>query len=424
VIRHLAERREELVDLAATLIGFDTTAGRPQHAGGEERALQALLAQRLRSAGYAVDLFEPRPHELPPSRMIPEGTDLSGRPQLVARRFGAGGGRRLLLNGHVDVASAEPRSAWGSDPFVARLRDGRLVGRGACDMKGGVAAMVVAAEALAGLDVPLLGDLIVNTVTDEESTGAGALACIARGVSADGCLIPEPTSGQVWLGARGAVLGILEVPGRSGHVGLARGDGLNGPGVNAIEPALGLVGALRELRERWWRERELDESPGWIVPTHVSAGEWIVTFPAACRVQLHVTFGIGQADEEGWGSPVRREVEEQVRSAAARDPWLSRHPPSLRWSSEVPAAVVDAGDPIATSALEAAAALGHAAEIDLRTTWTDAVSFTRAGTPAICFGPGDIAAAHGVDEWIDVDELVRSAQVLAVSAMRFCGVDG
>jgi acetylornithine deacetylase len=419
----LARRRGTLLDLAASLIAFNTTASTRDDVGGDERALQGLLAQRLGRSGFAVDLFAPRVGDLPPSPMIPPELDLSARPQLIARLGGVGGGRDLLLNGHVDVVSAEPRTAWSSDPFVPHIRDGRLFGRGACDMKGGVAAMVLAAEALAELEIPLLGDLIVNTVTDEESTGAGALACIARGLRADGCLVPEPTSGEIWLGARGVLLAELEVEGVAGHTGLARGDALAGGGVGAIEPVSGLLSALRELREEWWRAAAPGESPGWIVPTHIAAGEWIVTYPERCRVALHVTFSPEQADAGGWGSAVRREVEERVRAAARADPWLRLRPPVLRWSTEVPAAKVEADAPIVTTALESAQALRRPAAIAARTTWLDTSSFIRAGTPAIGLGPGDIEVAHTVDEWVEVDDLVRAAQLMAVCAMRFCGVD-
>jgi len=419
----LAQRRGELLDLTASLIAFDTTASTREDVGGDETALQGLLAERLERGGFAVDVFAPRPEDLPPSPMLPAELDLSARPQLIARLGGVGGGRDLLLNGHVDVASAEPRTAWSSDPFVARVRDGRLYGRGACDMKGGVAAMVLAAEALAELEIPLRGDLIVNTVTDEESTGAGALACIARGLRADGCLVPEPTSGEVWLGSRGVLLAELEVHGVAGHTGLARGDALTGGGVGAIEPVFGVLSALRELREEWWRASVPGESPGWIVPTHIAAGEWIVTYPERCRVALHVTFSPQQADADGWGTAVRRQVEERVRAAARADPWLRLRPPVLRWSTQVPAATVDAEAPIVTTALGSAQALRHRAEIATRTTWLDTASFTRAGTPAIGLGPGDIEVAHTIDEWVEAEELVRAAQLLAVCAMRFCGVD-
>jgi len=136
-----------------------------------------------------------------------------------------------------------------------------------------------------------------------------------------------------------------------------------------------------------------------------------------------VTFSPQQADADGWGTAVRRQVEERVRVAAEADPWLTLRPPVLRWSTEVPAATVGAEAPIVTTALASAQALRHPAGVAARTTWLDTASFTRAGTPAIGLGPGDIEVAHTVDEWVEADELVRAAQLLAVCAMRFCGVD-
>ena len=117
----------------------------------------------------------------------------------MARFAGRGGGRSLLFNGHIDVVSAEPLDRWTSDPFRAEVRDGRLYGRGACDMKGGVGCMVLAAEVLSQLGVPLRGDLLVATNTDEESSGAGGMALVHHGVAADGAIVTEPTGFEVWV---------------------------------------------------------------------------------------------------------------------------------------------------------------------------------------------------------------------------------
>ncbi len=143
VAAEVRRRAPDLVDLLATLVGFDTRVPGPDLAPREEAALQAHLAGRLEAAGLAVEVWEPDVADLPPTRYpIPPGHHFRGRPQLVARRAGTGGGRSLLFNGHIDVVSAEPVERWTTDPFRADVRDGRLYGRGACDMKGGVAAMV------------------------------------------------------------------------------------------------------------------------------------------------------------------------------------------------------------------------------------------------------------------------------------------
>jgi len=425
VAEEVERRRPDLVGLLATLVGFDTRAPGPDLAPRDEASLQEHLAARLRAAGLAVEVWEPDAAALPASGYpIPAGHHFHGRPQLVARRAGSGGGRSLLLNGHIDVVTPEPRARWTTDPFGAAVRAGRLYGRGACDMKGGVAAMVVAVEVLAALEVPLRGDLLVNTVTDEESTAAGSLASVAHGVRADGAIIPEPTALTAWLGTRGSLMPEIAVEGRAGHAGFPHEHWTAGGPVNAIEKAQVVLAALQALRDEW-RDRPDAQHPylrtGTIVPTSLDAGQWIVSYPALATLRCHVQYLPGQAAADGTGGPVVREIEERVRAAAAADPWLAAHPPRFTWHGDVPAAFVAPGEPIAATALDTMAAFGLERTIAGRTTWFDGATFTRAGTPAIAFGPGAIAQAHAVDEHVPLDEVVRAAQVLAVAAMRFCG---
>lgn len=423
VMQEIARRRGELVELLVRLIGFDTRA----QSGGEEAALQEYLRARLTAAGLEVELWEPDPSSFPSHSLdLPGGYDFAGRPQLVARARGVGGGQSLLLNGHIDVVSVEPRERWRSDPLVGSVRDGAVYGRGACDMKGGVAAMVLAVEVLRALEVPLRGDLILNTVTDEESTGGGSLATVARGLRADGGLIPEPTSLSVWLGARGSLLSKITVSGRSGHAGLTQPDHRDGGAVNAIEKMQVVLRALEQLRAEWQLDPEIRNPyllAGGIVPTAISAGEWIVSYPASCTLRCHVQYLPEQADPDGRGSRVKREIERRVSAAAAADTWLSERPPIVEWErGAVPAGLVAPETPIALTALRTACELGLDGGIATRTTFFDGPTFTAAGTPTIGFGPGDIDWAHAVDEHVSINELVRAAQGLAVTAMRFCGV--
>ena len=140
--------RDELVALASKLVAFDTTARNPGDPPRDEARLQEFLAARLRAAGAEVDVFEPDADGLQGKPLVPPGLDFAGRPQLIATKRGAGSGPSLVFNGHIDVVSGEPREAWSSDPFIPEVRDGNLYGRGTCDMKGGIAAMVVAGPVL------------------------------------------------------------------------------------------------------------------------------------------------------------------------------------------------------------------------------------------------------------------------------------
>src|SRR4051794_28169248 len=280
VVEEIERRRSALVDLLATLVAFDTRAPGPDLGPRDEAALQEHLAGRLRAAGLDVDVWEPDAGALAAARYgFPPGYHFRGRPQLVARRPGIGGGRSLLFCGHVDVVTPEPVEQWASDPFAADVRDGRLHGRGACDMKGGVAAMVVATEVLCALDVPLRGQLVVNTVTDEESTGGGALASVAHGVAADGGIIPEPTGLTAWLGTRGSLMPEIVVRGRAGHAGFPQEHWADGGAVNAVEKMQPVLAALQGLREGWGDRGDTqhpDPRTGPNGPTslHPGAGVW------------------------------------------------------------------------------------------------------------------------------------------------------
>src|ERR687898_528952 len=208
---------------------------------------------------------------------VPDGFDFAGRPQLVARFPGTGGGPTLLACGHVDVVSADPRDAWTAEPFGGERRDGAVFGRGACDMKGGVAAMTFAATALAELGVRLRGDLLVNTVSEEETTGAGGLVS-ARTLRADAAIVPEPSALAVWVACRGSLLCTIDVEGRAGHAGIARRHHADGGAVNAIEKAAYVLEAIRRLNEEWTlRPPHPYLAPAECVTTAIHGGEWIVS---------------------------------------------------------------------------------------------------------------------------------------------------
>ncbi len=422
VCAEIARREADLVALVSDLIRFDTVTHAVGDPPRQEATLQAMIAERLRAAGAAVKVWEPDIAPLAGHAMVPDGFDFAGRPQLLARFAGAGGGRTLLLCGHVDVVDVEPRDRWEHDPFDPQVQDGVLHGRGACDMKGGVGSMIVAAEALAALGITLAGDLLVSTVTEEESTGAGGLA-LARTVRADGAIVPEPSGFDVWVACRGSLLPTIEIEGRAGHAGIAPRPPEDGGPVNAIEKLGVILDAIRRLRERWANEpRHPFLSPGDCVPTIVAGGEWLVSYPAACRLECHIEYLPGRADADGYGSLVAAEFEAFIREAAAIDPWLAEHPPRISWNvGGVPPAEVAVDDPVVVAALGATAAVGRPGRIAGLDNWHDGATLTvEAGIPAICLGPGDIHLAHTATESVPVAELVACAQALAVTAMRFC----
>lgn len=423
-VDEIEQRTDDVVALAADLVRFDTTAREPGAPARDEAALQEYLAARLSAAGAEVDLWEPSPADVAGTRLTPPDVDFEGRPQLAARFAGSGGGRSLLMNGHVDVVSGEPRERWTSDPNQPEVRDGRLYGRGSCDMKGGVSSMTFAAEVLASLGLRLAGDLVVCTVTDEESTGIGGLAAVARGVRADAGIVTEPSGLDAWVACRGSLMPTITVPGRPGHAGIGQPDWRDGGAVNAIEKAELVLAALRELQAEWRARPDHHHphlSPGDIVPTVIAGGEWMVSYPSSCRIVFHVAYLPVHADADGWGTAPEREIVERVERAARADPWLAENPPVIEWAPEVPSAEVAPDHPVVEAVLGAAADVGRSGRVTGMDSWHDGATFTRfGGTPSICFGPGALATAHTIDESVPVEDLVRCAQALAVAALRFC----
>lgn len=433
VLAAVAERRDEIVALAVDLIRCDTTARVPGDPPRDERRLQELLAARLTACGADVDLFEPDPAELAGRPLVPDGLDFAGRPQLIARLPGGGGGRgrSLVLNGHIDVVPAREDDGWASPPFAPEVRDGRLFGRGACDMKGGIAAMVVAAEALAR-EAALAGDLLVATNTDEESSGAGGVALVDRGLRADAAIVTEPTGLDVWVACRGSNYAAVTVEGRAGHAEIAHADWRAGGAVNAIDKAMVVVRALGELTERWATEPELAHpvlSRPATLATVVRGGDWPVTIPGSCELTVGVLFLPVQADAQGFSRDVEREVEAFVQARVAElDDWLAGHPPRFAWAqASVMPFETPPDEPIVRSTVDALQALGEPGRLSGLDSWYDGATLSvLGGIPSIALGPPGLGRdgtmlAHAVDEHVPVDALVRTAQALALTALRFCG---
>jgi acetylornithine deacetylase len=285
---------------------------------------------------------------------------------------------------------------------------------------------------LAELGVRLAGDLLVTTNTDEESSGAGGLALVLRGVEADAGIVTEPTGFDVWISCRGTSYATITVPGRPGHAEVFQPHWREGGAVNAIEKAQVVIDALRRLREEWSNRSDLRHprlSRPDVLPTLISAGEWAVTYPAECKVTIAVLCLPGQADDEGWTFAVEREVDEWVARAAATDSWLAENPPRIEWwPNRVMALEIPPEEPIVGAMAAATADVGYPGRLSGLDSWYDGATFTRlGGTPAIAYGPPGFypdgrSVAHTIDEHVPVDGLVACAQGLAICAMRFCGV--
>jgi len=419
------ERRDDVVALLERLIGFDTTTREvPEAPARDDAALQGMLADRLSSVGFTTDLWEPAGADVDGHPLSLDGdVSFDGRPQLIATAQGPSDRPTLMFNGHVDVVRADEQDGWSSPPFRAVVRDGFVFGRGACDMKGGIAAMVVAAEVL--VEEGLEGGLVVCTNTDEESSGIGALACVARGIGgADAAIVTEPTGLEVWPACRGGVYCNLTVPGRAGHAEQEHDDWREGGAVSAIERARHLLAGLDLLRSEW-RSRHayrhpLLAAPDIVVTRLVADEGWPVIVPGAAELTFAALIVPAQTDAAGWTAAVQQEIEGFLRTWCVADPWLAEHPPRFEWYGQTNPSETPSDAAPVQALLSANAALDLPVELGALGSWYDGATYgLQAGIPVVMYGPRHIDWAHAVDERVPIDDLVACAKALAIATHRY-----
>ena len=344
-------------------------------------------------------------------------------------------GRDLLLNGHIDVVPVGDLDAWTTPPWDPVVRDGRVYGRGAVDMKGGLCCALFAAKAVRDAGVQLRGRLSVASVVGEEDGGTGTLAAILRGHAADGAVIAEPTRLRVIPAQAGSLMFRLVVHGLSAH-GCVREEG-----VNAVEKFVPLLAALRRLEAERCGVAEEPRSGGgpraavagdprsplfagyrlpWPIEVGtVHAGDWASSVPDTLVAEGRYGVAVGEDV-----STARRAFEEAVSRAAAADPWLAEHPPEVQWwGGRFDPAVTAPDDPIVTTLTAAARDVtGASAAVEGVTYGADMRLLVNVGRiPTVLFGPGDVRVAHMPDEHVAVAELEAAARALIVTAVRFCG---
>jgi acetylornithine deacetylase len=368
---------------------------------GHEEPAQALVEQRLRDLGFDVRSVVPDEAELAehPGSGIPL-IPYEGRRCLVATTGGADG-RSLLLNGHVDVVSEEPADRWTKPPYAAEIEDGRLYGRGACDMKGGIAAMLLAVEAALSAG-DLTGPVVYQSVIEEECGGNGALAACLAGPLADGVVIAEPTNGSMDLVSPGVIWARITTEGRSRHASHAD------EGSNPIESVFAVVSSLHELEAELNRspEAEFDgvERPYLLNVGALHSGDWPSMTPGRAELDVRLGFPIRMEPREAQsllaGAVERADGGARVefRGFRAEGYSFDEHSELVRLLGEC----------------HTEARGGELRAEPARAT-TDLRFFQRQG---VCYGPTG-EGLHGVDEWVDLESIAETATVLALLIRRW-----
>jgi len=419
VLAAVDRQLEHAIDLLGHLIAIPSTGG-----SEAEAEIQHVLAEILFSDGFDVDLWA---LDLPDLTSQPDfpGMEVTRREAfgLVAVLPGIAPelGLSLLVNGHADVVPAGDPNSWSGDPFTMRReeREGRetLLGRGTCDMKSGLVASIVAARALNSVGVKLAGDLMIAPVIGEEDGGLGTYALMRRGITADACLIPEPTDLDLIPANAGALTFRLRIPGRATHASRRT------EGISAIENFNLVNAALVELETR--RNSAVDPMMSrWPLAYPLSigtiqAGDWASTVPDLLIAEGRYGVALGET-----AADARAELETTIDEINASDAFLRAHPVTLEWWGGQFEPGVSGDDYLIdlTRRSHFVAAPNRRRLEVYGAPYGSDLRLIAPHMPVVQYGPGDARSAHSPDESIAVADLLSSMRAMALIYLEHCHI--
>lgn len=311
---------------------------------------------------------------------------------------------------------------WRHDPLGGEIEDGKMYGRGAVDMKAGFAGTVMAIDCIQKAGIRLKGDLTIISVVDEErGEGNGCLAYLDRGYRADGALFPEGTDLRtIVFGSQGLLLGKVKVHGKSVH------PTVKWTGTSAVEKMIKIIDGLNSLEKEWLlTKREPELGPAMISVGRIEGGTEVNSLPEECEIYISIIYLPMQADKEGRGTNVKKEVEETISTICQGDRWLANHPAEVTWLNEITPSVIDRDHDLVKSFKDIAETYLPG---KIKTGWGELPSMARimndlANMPMIQFGPGSIEQAHIIDEWISVSQYLTFIKMLLEFIPQWCRAD-
>jgi len=406
-------RQNELMELLNKLISFPTVSPPARNTLG----IQQFMKGHLQELGFETEMWE----------VYPKDANVVG----ILKGEDSEHYNSLIINGHVDVAEVGDESEWSTSPFQAVIKEGAIYGRGTADMKGGIAASLVAVKLLKDLGVSIKGDLQIQSVIGEEVGEAGTLACLDRGYHGDYAVVVD-TSDLHIQGQGGVITGWITIQSKeTHHDGMRRklihaGGGMNG--ASAIEKMMKIISGLQELERHWAVTKSYNGFPpgtNTINPAVIEGGRHAAFIADCCSLWVTVHFYPNEDYEE-----VIKEIEQHISAVAASDPWLRENPPQFVWGGK--SMIVDRGEIFPSLELKyehpGTQMLSQAYQkmlnsepiLDMSTTVTDAGWLGRAGIPTAIFGPGKLEHAHAVDERVEVQQLLEFTKVIAAFMAEWC----
>lgn len=389
---------------------------------GNESSTQAIVIEKCRQLGLELDIWEiGGPALTNHPAYCCDRQSFEGNPNLVAVLKGTGGGKSMILNGHIDVVPVGDEKNWTDDPFSGKIECGKLYGRGATDMKGGNVALLMAIEALVANGVKLKGDVIFQSVIEEESGGAGTLAAVLRGYTADGAIIPEPTNMKIFPKQQGSMWFRITVKGKAAH------GGTRYEGVSAIEKSISVIESLQKLEKD--RNSEIKDPLFEKIPIpipinigKITSGEW----PSSVPDKAFIEGRMGVAPEETIQA-AKMKMEKCLQGLNERDAWFRKNPLTIEWFGGrwIPGSLEADHPLLAELSKSYTEHRGEAPVIEASPWGTDGGILSTVGnTPVVVFGPGITETAHDANEHIILEDLFSASEIIALTLMRWCGISG
>lgn len=387
---------------------------------GNESGAQAVIIEKCRELGLEMDIWEIGGDDLTSHpAFCSDRKDFRGNPNAIGVMKGTGGGKSIILNGHIDVVPAGNPNDWERDPFSGHIECGKLYGRGATDMKGGTAALLMAMEAIKNSGIQLKGDVIFQSVIEEESGGAGTLAAVLRGYKADGAIIPEPTNFKVFPKQQGSMWFRISVKGKAAH------GGTRYEGVSAIEKAMLVIERLRVL-ETERNERITDplfQNIPIPIPINIGkihSGDWPSSVPDLAIIEGRMGVAPNEAKENA-----KLEMQKALFSVCADDTWLKENVAELEWfgASWLPGDLDPEHELIHVIANGYKNVKNSLPQIEASPWATDGGILSKVGgVPVVVFGPGVTETAHQANEYIRLEDVFDAAEIIALTLLEWCGV--
>ncbi|WP_349410664.1 peptidase [Pseudalkalibacillus sp. SCS-8] len=409
----IEENKTEAIEFLQKLVQEDSVQG-------NEEGVQMLVKEHLEKIGLETDYWIPEDDAfLNHPYFCSTRKDFSRSPNLVGIWRGTGGGKSIVLNGHIDVVPPGDLNQWEAEPYSGHIEDGKMYGRGVTDMKGGNLALLLAVQCLKDLGVTLKGDVLFHSVIEEESGGAGTLAAILRGYTADAALVPEPTNMKIFPKQQGSIWFRLKINGLSAH------GGTRYEGVSSIEKSIPVIQAIQKLeRERNKRvEDPLYRNTPIPLPINIGkieGGSWPSSVPDEVLIEGRIGVGPQETLEE-----VKAEFEQAI--AYIEDQWLQKHPVQVEWFGArwLPGSIEVEHPLMGILQKHYKDVVGKEPEIEASPWGTDGGLLTQVGkTPSIVFGPGVTSYAHYPNEYIELQKVFQTAEIFTHVIYEWCEGEG